>query len=143
VPIDDTTCVVIGVTFHPRRALTAEERARPKTPAGAWTISPEHRAPQTTRPFGRWRSSLGLHNDFGQDRQLQRARTFSGIREFWAQDAAPQVSMGPIFDRSTERLGTSDLAIIAVRRHLLEAAKALREHGTVPGEISEPECYAV
>jgi phthalate 4,5-dioxygenase oxygenase subunit len=143
VPIDDTTCVVIGVTFHPRRSLTPEERTRPRTPAGAWTISPEHRAPVTTRPFGRWRSTLGLHNDFAQDRHVQRTETFSGIREFWAQDAAPQVSMGPIFDRTRERLGTSDLAIIAVRRHLLEATRALRERGTVPGEIVEPECYAV
>jgi hypothetical protein len=74
---------------------------------------------------------------------MQRKRNFSGIAEFWAQDAAPQVSMGPIYDRTTERLGTSDLAIIAVRRHLLEAAKSLREHGTVPAEIDEPDCYAV
>ena len=51
--------------------------------------------------------------------------------------------MGSIYDRATERLGTSDLAIIAVRRRLLEAAKALREAGTLPGEISEPACYAV
>ncbi|HET6315771.1 MAG TPA: Rieske 2Fe-2S domain-containing protein, partial [Chloroflexota bacterium] len=104
VPIDDTSCVVIGVTFHPTRALTAHERTRPKTPAGAWTISPEHRAPATTQPFGRWRSTLGLHNDFGQNREMQRKRNFSGIAEFWAQDAAPQVSMGPIYDRTTERL---------------------------------------
>jgi phenylpropionate dioxygenase-like ring-hydroxylating dioxygenase large terminal subunit len=143
IPIDDTTCAGIGVAFHPRRALTDDERGRPRTPAGTWTISPEHRAAATTRPFGRWRSTLGLGNDFGQDRAVQRTENFSGIREFWAQDAAPQVSMGPIFDRTTERLGTSDLAIIAVRRQLLEAAKGLRERGAVPGEIGEPECYAV
>jgi hypothetical protein len=44
---------------------------------------------------------------------------------------------------ATERLGTSDLAIIAVRRRLLEAAKAMRERGVVPGEISDPASYAV
>jgi phenylpropionate dioxygenase-like ring-hydroxylating dioxygenase large terminal subunit len=143
VPIDDVTCVVIGVSFHPRRALTPDERTHPRTPAPVWTISPQHRAPPTTQPFGRWRSTLGMHNDFGLDRQLQRTRNFSGIAEFWAQDAAPQVGMGPIFDRTRERLGTSDLAIIAVRRRLLEAAKALRDKGAVPGEITDPGSYAV
>lgn len=143
VPIDDTTCVVIGVMFHPHRPLRPEERARPKAPGGVWTISPDHRAPLNSKPFGRWRSSLNLANDFGLDRQLQREGTFSGIAEFWAQDAAPQVSMGAICDRTTERLGSSDLAIIAVRRRLLEAAKALRERGTVPGEVDDPGCYAV
>jgi nitrite reductase/ring-hydroxylating ferredoxin subunit len=143
VPIDDSTCVVIGVTFHPRRPLTPEERARPRTPAWVWTISPEHRAPVTSQPFGRWRSSLDLQNDFGIDRHVQRTENFSGIRETWAQDAAPQVSMGPINDRTIERLGTSDLAIIAVRRRLLEAARALGERGEIPREISEPESYSV
>jgi hypothetical protein len=143
VPIDDTRCVVIGVTFHPTRALATLERTQPIAPTGAWTISPEWRAPVTTEPFGRWRSTLGLHNDFGIDRRMQQTDNFSGIAEFWAQDAAPQVGMGPIFDRSTEHLGTSDLAIIAVRRHLLEAARALRDEGTVPGQIEDPACYAV
>ena len=143
VPIDDRTCVVIGVMFHPRRPLTPEERTCPPTPAWVWTISPENRAPATSEPFGRWRSSLDLRNDFGIDRDVQRTENFSGIRETWAQDAAPQASMGPINDRTVERLGPSDVAIIAVRRRLLDAAKALRERGEVPGEISEPESYAV
>jgi phenylpropionate dioxygenase-like ring-hydroxylating dioxygenase large terminal subunit len=143
VPIDDTSCVVIGVKFHPRRPLTQVERTQIRTPAWTWTISPHYRAPATTRPFGRWRSTLTLANDFGLDRGMQRARNFSGIVETWAQDAAPQVSMGPIFDRTTERLGSSDLAIIAVRRRLQDAARALRDSGASPGEIADPACYAV
>ena len=143
VPIDDVTCFVIGVTFHPRRPLTHDERTRPRTPTWVWTISPEHRSRATSQPFGRWRSTLDLHNDFEVDRHVQQTENFSGIRETWAQDAAPQVSMGRINDRTVERLGTSDLAIITVRRRLLEAAKALRARGVVPGEISEPASYAV
>jgi phenylpropionate dioxygenase-like ring-hydroxylating dioxygenase large terminal subunit len=143
VPVDDTTSYVIGVKFHPRRPLSDDERVQVKTPTWVYTISAEHRAPATTQPFGRWRSTLTLANDFGVDRQVQRALNFSGIQETWAQDAAPQASMGPIYDRTTERLGSSDLAIIAVRRRLLEAAKALQERGATPGEISQPECYAV
>jgi phenylpropionate dioxygenase-like ring-hydroxylating dioxygenase large terminal subunit len=143
VPIDDTNSVVIGTTFHPRRALTPDERIQRKTPTWAWTIAPEYRAPATTEAFGRWRSTLGPHNDFGIDRRVQRTENFSGIPEFWAQDAAPQVSMGPIYDRTREHLGTSDLAIIAVRKSLLEAAKALRDQAAVPREITEPQSYAV
>jgi phenylpropionate dioxygenase-like ring-hydroxylating dioxygenase large terminal subunit len=143
VPIDDTTSVVIGVTFHPTRPLTPEERTHPRTPAWVWTISPEQRAPATSQPFGRWRSKLTLQNDFGIDRHVQKTENFSGIRETWAQDAAPQVSMGPINNRSVEHLGTSDLAIITVRRRLLDVAKALRDRGEIPGEIADPESYAV
>jgi hypothetical protein len=51
--------------------------------------------------------------------------------------------MGPICDRTQEHLGTSDTAIIAVRRRLIDSARALREKGVVPGEIDKPESYAV
>jgi phthalate 4,5-dioxygenase len=143
VPIDDTTVVVIGMTFHPRRPLTAAERERELTRSSVWNIAPQYRAPATSAAFGRYRPLAGLENDFFQDREVQRTKTFTGIPEFWAQDAAPQVSMGPISDRSREHLGTSDLAIIAVRRKLIAAAKALRDRGEEPAEIANPSCYAV
>ena len=46
------------------------------------------------------------------DYELQRTTKFSGIPEFWAQDAACQESMGTIYDRTQEHLGTSDLGVI-------------------------------
>ena len=46
-------------------------------------------------------------------------------------------------DRSREQLGTTDLAIISVRRRLLNAARLLRERGTAPEEVSDPEVYMV
>ncbi len=51
--------------------------------------------------------------------------------------------MGPIYDRSTEHLGSSDLAIIAMRRRMLEAARALAEPGEVPYETRQPAAYDV
>ena len=51
----------------------------------------------------------------------------TGIHGFAAQDQAVQESMGPICDRTRERLGTSDTAIIAARRLLLAEIKALAE----------------
>jgi phthalate 4,5-dioxygenase oxygenase subunit len=143
VPIDDTNCFVIGLSFHPLRPLASEEREFHEERSGVWTISPQWREPKSSQPFGRWRPIPGLENDFFIDRQMQRHETYSGISEFWAQDAGPQLSMGPICDRTQEHLGTSDTAIIAVRRRLIDSARALREKGVVPGEIDKPESYAV
>ena len=48
------------------------------------------------------------------------------------QDQAITESEGPIYDRSTEHLGSSDMMIIRVRRRLLMAAHALAEQGADP-----------
>jgi hypothetical protein len=101
------------------------------------------RAPRTSAAFGAWRPIPSLDNDFFQDRDAQKTATYSGISEFWAQDAAPQLSMGAICERWEEHLGTSDLAIIAVRKRLLGEAIELQERGTVPEEIAHPEAYQV
>ena len=143
VPIDDTNVVVIGVNFHPLRPLTEVERERYATRSSVWNISPEMRAPRTSAAFGAWRPLPNLDNDFFQDREVQRTQNYSGISEFWAQDAAPQLSMGPVCDRTEEHLGTSDLAIITVRRRLIRAAEALDERGEEPPEVTKPEVYQV
>jgi hypothetical protein len=52
----------------------------------------------------------------------------TGIHGFAAQDQALQESMGPVVDRTRERLGTSDTAIIAMRRLLLQEIRALQEN---------------
>jgi phthalate 4,5-dioxygenase len=41
-------------------------------------------------------------------------------------------TMGPIYDRSQEHLGTSDKAIIRMRRLLIAAAKKVAEGGEPP-----------
>lgn len=142
VPIDDHNVFVIGLTFHPHRAFTGEQRETMLARAGVWNISPENRAPVSSAPFGRWRPALTLENDFHQNREVQKNDTYSGIAEFWAQDAAPQLSMGRIFDRTREHLGTSDLGIISMRRRLIRAAKALAERGEAPAEVMSPEVYS-
>jgi hypothetical protein len=50
------------------------------------------------------------------------------IHGFAVQDQALQESMGPLVDRTLERLGTSDTAIIAARRRLLQEIRGLPEH---------------
>ncbi len=52
-----------------------------------------------------------------------------------------QESMGEIYDRTQEHLATSDAMIIRARRHLIEAAKALRDKGTIPPGVDSPHLY--
>ena len=46
--------------------------------------------------------------------------------------------MGEISDRTLEHLAPSDRMITLTRRRLLEAARALRDHGTVPPLVDNP-----
>jgi hypothetical protein len=64
-------------------------------------------------------------NDFLLDREMQRNFNYTGIVGTGQQDMAVTESMGPIYDRSHEHLGTSDRAIIRLRRQLIDAAKDL------------------
>ena len=141
VPIDDENVFVLGIHYHPTRPLTQAERDSALERSTVSNIAPEYREPPSSKPFGRYRPLATLENDFFQDREVQRTKTFTGIPEFWAQDAAAQLTMGTICDRSQEHLGTSDLAIIAVRRRLLAAAKALRDQGVTPPELADPDVY--
>jgi hypothetical protein len=45
----------------------------------------------------------------------------------------------PLYDRTREHLGTSDVYIIAVRKALLKAAKTLRDTGELPANVGQPE----
>ncbi len=143
VPVDDETTCLFSVTFHPLRSLEETEVAGMRAGSGAGYVGEGNFLPPTTAPFGAWRPKAGKSNDYLQDRTLQQTTFFSGIPEFWAQDAAVQESMGPIYDRSQEHLGTSDLGIIRVRQRMLSAARALREEGTAPPPATEPSLYQV
>jgi hypothetical protein len=47
--------------------------------------------------------------------------------------------MGEITNRSPEHLAPSDRMIIVTSRRLLDAVRALRDHGTVPPLVDDPE----
>jgi phthalate 4,5-dioxygenase len=57
------------------------------------------------------------------------------------QDAAIQESMGPIFDRIREHLGTTHDSMIRMRRRLLDAALRLRDYGEEPPGVCDPTAY--
>jgi len=70
-----------------------------------------------------WRKFRNRDNNFLQDRAAMQAGDFTGIRGIPMQDMSMWETMGPIADRSRERLGASDLAIVEFRRIMVEAAK--------------------
>lgn len=74
----------------------------------------------------RYRPLRNEENRFWQDRQAMKAGNFTGITGFPNQDIAMWVSMGPIADRTQERQGASDLAIVEFRRQMVEAARAFQ-----------------
>jgi phenylpropionate dioxygenase-like ring-hydroxylating dioxygenase large terminal subunit len=113
-------------------------------PLGA--VFPDRR-PDSTDWYGRNRFVTDSGNDFLIDRELQRTGKgsggFTGIASILMQDAAMTTSMGPIFDRSTEHLGSTDAMVIQVRRRLLNAVKAYAERGVTPSGVDNPDVYQV
>ena len=98
--------------------------------------------PSQTPDTATWRKFLGqtvgvdldsyyrplrtVENKFWQDREAMKAGNFTGITGFPNQDVAMWVTMGPIADRTHERLGASDLAIVEFRTRMLDAVRALQ-----------------
>jgi hypothetical protein len=81
-----------------------------------------------------------IHNDYLQDREEQRHETFTGMgKQFLIHDSCATESMGPIYDRSKEHLGAGDIAVIAVRKFLLQSVKTLAAGEEPPHIIREPE----
>jgi phthalate 4,5-dioxygenase len=76
-------------------------------------------------------------NNYGQDRNAMKLGDFTGIRGIPNQDIAMWETMGPIADRSLERLGASDLAVVEFRRLMVDAARAMQAGGPVLG-CTEP-----
>jgi hypothetical protein len=72
-------------------------------------------------------------NMYKIDRHVQKTETYTGIEGGNVQDRAIQESMGGIADRTLERLGTTDRAIIHARRSLLKAVKIVQDGGDPPG----------
>lgn len=75
----------------------------------------------------RYRPLRNHENRFWQDRQAMKAGNFTGITGFPNQDVAMWVTMGPIADRTKDRLGASDLAVVEFRKQMLEAVRAFEQ----------------
>jgi phthalate 4,5-dioxygenase oxygenase subunit len=98
--------------------------------------------PDSTDWYERFRFEADARNDFMIDRQKQRSsQSYTGIPSVSLEDHAVTESMGPIYDRTAERLGSTDAMIIRTRRRLIGAAVALQDRGTVPPGVDDPAAY--
>ena len=110
----------------------------------AWNETGEGHDTETWRKFcgaqpgidldANWQPRRTLANHHLQDRQAMRLGDFTGIRGIPMQDMAMWASMGPITDRTRDRLGGSDLAIVEFRRIMVAAVRRFVVDGTVPGD---------
>ncbi len=72
-------------------------------------------------------------NNYLQDRNAMKLGSHTGIDGIPNQDIAMWETMGPIADRSRERLGASDVAIVEFRRIMVDAARIVRGGGAAIG----------
>ncbi|HEY1294007.1 MAG TPA: Rieske 2Fe-2S domain-containing protein [Chloroflexota bacterium] len=145
VPIDDENVMTWSVTWHPTRPLTSREVDQMQTypTSGIHVGHTGLKPPQPGVPFGWRRPTATRDNDYEINYEVQKKVLFSGIECLGMQDQAMQESMGPIYDRTQEHLGSSDTAIIQVRRRWLKAAADMLDHGITPLGVNNPDAYYV
>jgi phenylpropionate dioxygenase-like ring-hydroxylating dioxygenase large terminal subunit len=98
--------------------------------------------PNTTGWLGRWRMGAHAGNDYLIDREAQQDnRSYTGIPTVFLQDQAVTESMGPVYTRQNEHLGTTDSMIIRTRRRLIKAAEAFARTGELPPGVEDPGIF--
>ena len=118
VPMDDETTCVYNFFYGYDQSVTFSDEVRKH-------FDDDYgRGPSDMIPGSFWLKK-NLANDYMIDRQVQKTETFTGIKGINTQDFALQEGMGPIVDRSREMLGSSDRAIVTMRRMLLDATKSV------------------
>jgi nitrite reductase/ring-hydroxylating ferredoxin subunit len=131
VPIDDENCWTWSFDYHPTRDLTEAEILAMKAGAGVHSKN----IPGTYQP------EANKDNDYLINREKQKSgELLSGVAGIAIQDSSLQESMGPIVDRTKERLVATDAGIIKARQKLRRAVEALRDNGTEPvGNLPEQQ----
>jgi phthalate 4,5-dioxygenase len=135
VPLDDEHHMLISQTVYLNRAVSDEERERQDDPFREINGY----VARTSNPLTRYLSEARLSNDYNRSMELQKNELMFGVPFIGnIQDRAMTEPMGPIYERWKEHLGTTDVMVIFVRRRLLEAARALRERGVAPANVTQP-----
>ena len=116
VPMDNTSTAFYFIAWgHPAQTPETETWRKFLRQTVGVDLTPDYRPLRT------------MENKFWQDRQAMKAGNFTGISGFPNQDVAMWLTMGPIADRTNDRLGASDLAIVEFRRQMLEAVQAFQK----------------
>jgi hypothetical protein len=124
VPADDVTTYRYNYNVQPYR--------NPRGYGGPMFFTYEKFPFTVLPPGGLMPREQRRENDYLIDRVAQKGTSYSGISDFRSQDAMATETAGPIYDRTAEHLGSTDVAVIRMHRHLLRAAKTLAADGTPP-----------
>jgi phthalate 4,5-dioxygenase len=119
VPIDDDHTIRFQISYNPEAPINRE-------PPFTRREMGEFRLPDG-KSIDFWLPTEHRANRYGLDRQRQRKMNYSGIEGIETQDRAMTEGMGALCDRTEEHLGTSDLAVIAMRRVLERRAQDLQK----------------
>lgn len=125
VPRDDTSCYFHFIAWGHGDTVIDQETWR-----RFCVMQPGVDLDAEFRPLHRHAS-----NNYLQDRAAMKAGDFTGLPGIPNQDIAMWESMGVIADRSAERLGASDIAVIQFRRIMLDAVSRLERGGGVIGQV--------
>ena len=111
VPIDDT---------HHWKYLFMFSKTKP--------LAPELRDKNRAELMPDYRLTRDGANRYQQDRESMKTKSFTGIGfNFQAHDVFATESQGPVQNRTNEHLVSSDKAIVAARKLLLNAIKDVKE----------------
>ena len=125
VPRDDTSCYFHFIAWGYGDTVIAQD---------AWrrfcVMQPGVDVDDQFRPLFR-----NAANNYMQDRQAMKEGDFTGLPGIPNQDIAMWESMGAIADRSAERLGASDIAVIQFRRVMLDAVARFRQGAGTIGQV--------
>jgi hypothetical protein len=131
VPRDDVNCT--RYQFATQAAPPGATRGRTGTPGDPLTRIQAAANGVIPRPNTR-------ENKYNYDREFQKATGWTGLRDFRSQDIMVTEGMGPIYDRTKEHWGSTDVALIRMHMVLLEAAQALAE-GKEPPAVGAEHDY--
>jgi phthalate 4,5-dioxygenase oxygenase subunit len=138
IPMDDEHLWWFNVS--PPSAPDRTQRAT--SAAGEALTRSLERFDQTTLGLesGSFRYVRNKDNDYLIDRELQKTLNYTGLPGNRVQDSMVTESMGAIYDRSQEHLGTTDAAVIHMRRNLIRMARDL-QNGVEPAILASPERF--
>jgi phthalate 4,5-dioxygenase oxygenase subunit len=127
VPLDDVNTMFYWIAWHPdpKKGISQEDWRRFCAATPGVDLDENYR------------KKRNLANRYLQDRAAMKRGDFTGMKGIPTQDMAMWESMGPIVDRSKDKPGSSDVAVVQFRRMMVNAAKRFAEGGPAIG-TTEP-----
>jgi len=127
VPIDDVNTMFYWVAWHPEAGKGISQEAWRKFCCATVGVDLDTN----------FKKKRNFENNYEQDRDAMKHGDFTGIQGIPTQDMAMWESMGPITDRSRDKPGQSDVAVVQFRRMMVAAAKKFQEGAPAIG-TAEP-----